>query len=626
MRRVNNCPICDKPLSLIDSTTVSDTEALNTYKCGHAFVETIEHEDISELNFTACNGVFQARDYQKEGIEFIINSGFNCVIGDQMRLGKTPQFLMALANRYQERTPCLIIVKSANLYQWQREYKTWTDALPMGIFAIEGTKSFIPPGFSTYLISMDTFSRPGTCRNCGHSASFHNNAQESCRCKVKDDKGVKRECGCRHLLEENSMVQRLLEFGFKLVGVDEAHSFKNTDSNRSQALVQFLHKISQKEITQDIKISCMNCKHEWEDVIKINVSKEMKRAAKTVYCPKCNAWNQYIMNLEHIERKRECGIVMLTGTAIKNRADEYFIPLNLVAPEVFPSLENFRRRWLIQDDSGKFSRISPYAFDKFKEIIKPYVLRREKEDVYKDLPPINRMFTVIDIEDPRFKESYNKALDQLAENMDRNPNMTAFDSIGELSKLRQICGVAKVDWTADYLEDTIRNDGKDKYAIGIHHHAVRDMLAFKLQDFGVMTLSGEDNAEKKDHIMTSFRTSKEKVLILNMLAGGVGMDFHYCHKVTILERQWNAADEEQFEFRFYNPDPAIMLEVIDGKEVIPSTDVEYIIARGTIDEWFYAMVEEKRQIFGETIGTNWTLGTDSTSLKELLEQAITHRL
>ena len=605
MRLTKPCPICTRPLVIANQTLLSDTEYLTEYKCGHSFVSPIV-DYKRDLDFRSANLAFTARPYQEEGIEFIIKSNFNCIVGDQMRLGKTPQALLALRNAYAERTPCLILVKSANLYQWQREYKVWTDTLPLGIWTIEGTKNYIPPGFSAYLISMDTFSRPGYCTNCQCSASFHPSPLAGCR-------GKKGKCGCIHLIEKDSMVEKLLAFGFKLVIVDEAHSFKNTDSNRSQALVGFLHNIAKKEIKETVKMVCFSCKHEWEADIIINLTKEMKRASKTVYCPSCNAYNAHTMSLEHIDRAKDCGVVMLSGTSIKNRADELFIPLNIVAPEVVPSQENFRRRWLSHD--GK--RIIPHKMEEFKKAISSYFLRREKEDVYTDLPPINHMWTVITIDDPKFKEAYNKALDRLAERA-ISGGMTSFQTIGELSVLRQICGVAKVDWTSDYLRDTIVNNGSDKYAVGIHHHAVRDLLAYHLQDLGVVTLSGEDSAEHKDRIMREFATDSNKVLVVNMLAGGVGMDFHYCHNVTVLERQWNSADEDQFEFRFYNPDRSIY-----GDNHL---DVEYIIAKGTVDEWFYNMIEDKRKIFGETIGTQFNLESDNKSLKELLDETLSRRL
>jgi SNF2 family DNA or RNA helicase len=569
-------------LEIISEVPISDTEILLSYKCGHS--DILIKELPKQLDFRAADSSksFVARKYQEEGVDFIVNGfennpGFNCVIADQMRLGKTPQSLLALKNAYAKRTPCLIIVRGANLWQWVREYKVWTDTLPFGIYPIIGSKSFIPPGFSAYIISMDTLSR-------------------------------------------NGMIGKLLDFNFKLAIVDEAHSFKNTDSKRSQALVQFLQEISKEEITHTIPFICAICKFQWDEEVTINVNDNHSTVRKEAYCPNCNAYNVHVAHKEKIKEnlQRKCGVILLTGTAIKNRADEYFIPLNIVAPEKFPSLARFRRDWLDQDQNGKWTRVKNHRYDEFKKTIRPYVLRREKEDVYTDLPPLNRIFTVIEIEDENLKKAYNKILDKLEHQLEKRSNFTFFDSIGDLMMLRQICGMAKVNWAADYLEASMLDSDTAKYAVGIHHHSVRDALAYKLAHLGVLKLSGEDNAERKDRIMTMFEKSPERVLVINMLAGGVGMDFHYCNNVLILERQWSSADEEQFEFRFYNPDKSIM-----GNR---STNIEYILAKGTIDEWFYDMVEEKRIIFGETIGNNWNIETDPTSFRQLIEQTVGNRL
>ena len=165
-----SCPICQKDLVLLEEFQLGSTK-LNRYKCGHVFSKDSIQVNEAELDFNAVDGSGKvARDYQKDGIKFIVESDFNCIIGDQMRLGKTPQALLALKNFYKERTPALILVRSANLWQWIREYKVFCDSLPNGIFPILGTTAWIPPGFSAYIISMDTFGANAKC-TCGHR--FH---------------------------------------------------------------------------------------------------------------------------------------------------------------------------------------------------------------------------------------------------------------------------------------------------------------------------------------------------------------------------------------------------------------------------------------------------------------------
>lgn len=618
------CPICQRPLVLLDEYKVSDN-LLYRYKCGHLFSSRIDMQQTAALDFTSTDGSKHARNYQETGVEFIVQSRYNCIIADQMRLGKTPQSLLALKNALDKdkgRTPCLIIVKSANLWQWTREFKTWVTTLPNGIFPIvSGSKSWIPPGFSAYIISMDTFSRA-------------------------------------------AVLAKLKEIPFKLIIVDEAHSFKNSDSNRSQALVEFVKFMNTGEESLELTFNCSRCNHEWQETGKRKFDKRhaIQVTSKSSYCPQCR--NYCYVQQQHDETdplhqspnpkvrkllalaadqqgtpegelaldraralapgstvpdpdRQPCGLILLTGTPILNRADEYFVPLNLVAPEKFSSLEGFRRAWLQQNSKGQWAHVNPYRLDAFRAAIKPYVLRREKEDVYTDLPPINRIFTLIQPDKDQLSAQYNKILDQMETKLADKANPTYWDMADDLMELRRICGMMKIMWTADFLEVCLMDSPTEKYAVGIHHKSVRDILAMKLGEANCMKLSGEDSADRKDWIQEHFATAAERVLIINMLAGGVGMDFHYVNNVIILERQWNSPTEDQFEFRFYNPDRSIKNT---------STNIEYVLAKGTIDEWWYDMVEGKRRVFGETVANNWTLDTDQGSFRELMEQTLAGRL
>jgi len=573
------CPLCGKQLKLKEELLLG-SEKLYSYTCGHSFASPIHTVTKANLDFKAKDGSGKvARHYQEDGVQFILESDFNCIVGDQMRLGKTPQALLALANSYKERTPALILVKGANLWQWCREYKVWCDTLPNGIFPIIGSKAWIPPGFSAYIISMDTFSKPAV--------------QEALR-----------------------------KISFKLIIADEAHSYKNTGSNRSQALVEFMAFQNTGELPQTIKFTCPKCQEEWTEksIQKIDKRIGLKTVYKSSKCPKCS-WYQTISagstNEKDDPSLKPCGIVLLTGTPILNRADEYFVPLNLVSPEKFSSLERFRRSWLTQDQTGKYNRVKDWMLPSFKKEIATLMIRREKEDVYKDLPKLNKLYTLIDPDKTLLAKKYNQVLDQLELKLASKAKLTFFDSLAEMTELRRLCGLMKVCWSQDYLEDC-RSETDAKYAIGIHHESVRDTLFLALGGAdSCFKLSGEDSSDRKDWIMRSWESAPQQFLIINMLAGGVGMDFHYCDNVLILERQWNGEIESQFEFRFYNPDLSIKKN---------PTNVEYIICRGTLDEWWYDLVESKRLAVGETVYNNWNLETDTDSFRQLVERTVQARL
>lgn len=482
----------------------------------------------STLELTSVYGDKHARNYQIGGIKFGLgydndqlvskpDRSVRVCIADQMRLGKTPQSLLIIKNLMRSNSikKPLIIVKSANLWQWIDEHKTWVTSIPNGIWPILGSKAFIPSGFTSYIISMDTI---------------------------------------------RTMENTLINEKFDCIIADEAHSFKNLDSSRSIALSRIIRES--------------------------NIS----------------------------------NIIFLTGTPILNRADEYKFILKEIAPEFYVNEATFTRNWLdlnSKSSSGKYNRIKPYRLQEFKEAISGFIIRREKEDVYTDLPEFNTMYTIVKVEAENLKKLYNLELDKIAERQAKGENITSTDP--SLMTLRRICGMAKIDPALDYIKEFIEESEDEKIAIGIHHKDVRETLKLKIpKGYGVVTLSGEDSAQRKYDIQEDIMKHHEnRVMIINSLAGGVGMDFHYINNFLVLERQWNGAMEKQFEFRFYNPDKSIKTH---------STFGEYFIAKGTVDEFWHSMVMNKKKVVGEASENNWSIEADSKAMKMLIEETLENRL
>lgn len=667
--QANPCPKCQKPLELF-SEMCAGKETLQIFECGHAFVKGKIEINPNTLKFNALDLTGHvAREYQREGVEFLLKSlenGTGSLLADQMRLGKTPQALLTARNY--DKWPILILVRASNVYQWVRETKKWCNNLPAGVWVIEGTKSFIPPGFSVYIISMDTFGRRGTCKLCKHQYHEEKCGRKKCDCRVFES-------------ASDAMSDKLLEFGFKLCIVDEAHSMKNSDAQRTRALTAFLKNIERSELQQDWTFTCPfmhsidqayeklglsknatqseidkafkkkaflthpdhgGTNEQFRDLkdaslilkngekttwiekvtININTTDGISNTHRTSPCPICNATISQSAAIK-LDIERNCKLIFLTGTPIKNRADEYFVPLNLLDPAKFPSQVGFRRKYLMEND-GSWSRVAPQALNYFKEAIRPIVLRREKEDIYKELPKFNRIFTTITIDDERLKKAYNAVIDEIEGKMFSKESLSYFDSIGELQRLRQICGLAKVGFVADYAETFVNDSEKAKLAIGYHHHAVRDALWYKLEKFGVCKLDGQDSPQQKDYIAHKyFEKSDKQIILLGEQACKEGIELVYIDYALMTERQWTSTDEEQFEFRFFNPDLGYLKSRGLENKV---TTVEYIIAKNTIDQFFGDLVEEKRAIFGETVSNNWSLDQDSGAFRELLERTVAGRL
>lgn len=356
------------------------------------------------------------------------------------------------------------------------------------------------------------------------------------------------------LISRKGILEAISLLGIKSVIIDESHSFKDPEAARTKALIKL------------------------------------------------------------IKSNRAMKVIALSGTPIKNRADEYFTILNILAPEYFHSKIQFQRNWLTQDEKGRYSRIAPWRLDAFRNLISKWVIRREKHEVLTNLPPLRKNYEFIEIEDPEIKKSYNAQLDLFSNFLNNTAKITSTDILGWLAKLRALTGQAKcqaaLDWATEFLDSTDEN-----LAIGIQHKSVRDTLYYVMQGGGYEPLkfSGEDNQYRKDEVIRRFENGDNRLLIINEIAGGYGLNLQCCANALVLERQWNAADEEQFEGRFHR----------DGQK--HAVNVTYMLAAGTIDEFFHETVERKRKIFGETV-QGWSFTDDIETLRELSERVIQGKL
>jgi hypothetical protein len=216
-----------------------------------------------------------------------------------------------------------------------------------------------------------------------------------------------------------------------------------------------------------------------------------------------------------------------------------------------------------------------------------------------------------------YAKQYNKILDKLESKLVEKANPTYWDMADDLMELRRICGMMKLSWAGDYLE-TCAQDSTAKYAIGIHHESVRDVLYTMLGgSLNCHKYFGGTSLDEKNRIELNWAKDNKQFLIINMIAGGVGLDLHYCDNVLILERGWNAEMERQFEFRFYNPDKSIKKN---------ATTVEYVLSKGTFEEWWYDMIEEKSRNVDPLVYNNWDLQKDAISFKQLAEMTVAGRL
>jgi SNF2 family DNA or RNA helicase len=309
-------------------------------------------------------------------------------------------------------------------------------------------------------------------------------------------------------------------------------------------------------------------------------------------------------------------VIALSGTPIKNNASEYFPVLNILKPEMFPRFSTFLQKECDSYFNGYSYKTgglrNPEAFLKKTE---SFIIRRTRDEVLPDLPKIRRSFQFHEL-GKEVEKAYIDCFKQFRDEYNSIPSddMSFQDSgniLAFLSRMRHLSGLSKINPTIDYVME-IMGSTDDRVCIFTHHKDVAEILTNKLNS--LFAEIGIPNCARHEAGSSSLETEKafekSRVLICSTLAGGEGLNLQrLCRRFVMLERQWNPANEEQAEARFPRPE-GIKTDFIDGV---------YMVAIGTVDEFFSEIVERKREIVGKTLDGKASEWDQSSLIKELAE-------
>lgn len=313
--------------------------------------------------------------------------------------------------------------------------------------------------------------------------------------------------------------------------------------------------------------------------------------------------------------------IAASATPILNRGTEYFQILHLLQPEKFPTETGFQLRWLDFDEKGKARGIRNDKLEDWKEFTKDFIIRRKKEDVLPDLPPIRRSFRDCDLA--------KEVEDAYAEEM--KGYMKEYEGAGELgaggmkymhllayiSRMRHLVGVSKIPETIEEIDDVLLATN-EKIVVFVHHIKVAEALTKKVMqrcdDAGYgwepVWLQGGLTNIQRDEIVEAFVDGPSRVMIASTLASGEGVDGlqKVCGLAIMHERQWNPGKEEQAEGRFSRIG-----------SVKTSIHVKYMIAKGTIDEWLTSLIDEKRVDVTATLDGRETTQDEVSLTREMMD-------
>lgn len=306
-----------------------------------------------------------------------------------------------------------------------------------------------------------------------------------------------------------------------------------------------------------------------------------------------NIKNYKSQTSKYIKRINSSFKVALTGTPIENNLMELWSIFDFIMPGYLSTEVKFKERFI----SSKSN------MEDLKLLISPFILRRMKKDVLKELPKKieKKFFVEMTTAQSKVYKSYIKEVRDKIKDGD-NSNITLFSY---LTRLRQLCldpgliideyngGSGKVKTTMEILKGNVQS--RIKTLVFSQFTSLLQEFSSKLEEEGLKTLylDGNISAKERVNLVREFNESDEPIIFLiSLKAGGTGLNLTSASYVLHLDPWWNPAVEDQATDRAYR---------IGQKNVV---EVVKLIAKDTIEEKIVLLQEEKRMLINNIIDGN----------------------
>lgn len=280
-------------------------------------------------------------------------------------------------------------------------------------------------------------------------------------------------------------------------------------------------------------------------------------------------------------------VLILTGTPLVNKPINLFPLVNLLRPDVFPSLMDFgaeftfpsRRRWGME---YRGARNLPELHDR---LTRTCLIRRRKRDVLDQLPSLTTTVVPIDVDLREYRRAEADYVAWLAETAPAMAKSAARAAeMAKLGGLKRMAAELKLDavlrWISDWLDGT-----DNKVLVGAVHYKITGPLLAACGRAGVLVDGRLTDKEKNDRFDRFNSDPSCRVLVGNILAAGTGWSCRSASDVAVVELPWRPGDVTQFVGRCYG-----LKRGVPGRGV----HVRFLVAAGTVEEDICKLLDTKR--------------------------------
>ncbi|SMB91329.1 Superfamily II DNA or RNA helicase, SNF2 family [Desulfonispora thiosulfatigenes DSM 11270] len=330
---------------------------------------------------------------------------------------------------------------------------------------------------------------------------------------------------------------------------------------------------------------------------------------------------QYIKN-PHSQRAKAVKMIKaknylaLTGTPIENSLIELWSIFDFIMPGYLPAYTEFTRKYLNPIEKEGDAK----ATNDLAKLVRPFILRRVKEDVLKELPAKieNKMISELTLEQKKIYLAYlEKISKEITDDLkEKGLAKSRIKILAGLTRLRQICchpGLFLDNYTGDsgkleQLKEVLQE------IIGQGHRVLifsqfTSMLAIisemlDRENYKYLYIDGSVKAMERMVRVSAFNEGEGDIFLISLKAGGTGLNLTGADVVIHFDPWWNPAVEDQASDRAHR----------FGQEKV--VQVLKFIAKGTIEEKIYKLQLKKKELIDKLIEPGETM------LSSLSEQEI----
>lgn len=307
----------------------------------------------------------------------------------------------------------------------------------------------------------------------------------------------------------------------------------------------------------------------------------------------------------------------LTGTPVENRLSELWSIFDYLMPGFLYSYQRFREELelpIVQENSEN-------EIKRLQKVIRPFVLRRLKKDVLKDLPDKleKNYYAKMEGEQQKLYDAHVKRMQLMLDKQSEEEfKSSKIQILSELTRLRQLCcspelifdeytgGSAKSDLCIDLIKNAV--SGGHKILLFSQFTSMLSILEerMKAEKISFYTLTGSVNKEKRARMVEDFNNDDTSVFCISLKAGGTGLNLTSADIVIHYDPWWNLAVQNQATDRAHR---------IGQEHVVM---VYRLIIERTIEDNIVKLQEKKKELAEQILGGEG-MGSASFTREELRE-------